>query len=77
MSLYGNNDSFKRGQTNAQEALNFIFADEDSDEEGVIEESSTERKFEDKLDDVNGEPEMSGPLPAPRARGQVQTTRGQ
>ena len=67
---------------NAQEALDFIFADEDSDEEGIIDEeeefeSSSENAFEDELDDVNGEPEISGPLPGPRARGGVQTRRGQ
>ena len=51
-----------------------IFADEDSDEEGIIDEeeefeSSFESDFEDELDNVNGEPEISRSLPAPRARG--------
>ena len=67
---------------NAQEALDFIFADEYSDEEGIIDEeeefeSSSESEFEEELDDVNGEPEILGPLSAPRARGRVRTRGGQ
>ena len=71
----------REARSNAQEALDFIFADEDSDEEGIIDEEefepSSESEFEDELDDVNGESEISGPLPAPRARGRVRTRGGQ
>ena len=52
----------REARLNAQEALNFIFADKDSDEEGIVDEEeefelSSESEFEDELDDVNGKPE--------------------
>ena len=62
-----------------QKALDFIFAREDSDDEGIIDGekeefvSSYKSEFENELQDANGEPEISGPLAAPRARGLVQT----
>ena len=66
----------REARLNGQEAFDFIFADKDSDEKGIIDEeeefeSSSESEFEDKLNDVNGKPEISGPLTAPRARGRV------
>ena len=58
----------REARLNAQEALDLNFADKDSDEEGIDEEeefeSSSESEFEDELGDINGEPEISGPLPA-------------
>ena len=52
----------REARLNAQEALSFIFADKDSDEEGIVDEEeefelSSESEFEDELDDVNGKPE--------------------
>ena len=52
----------REARLNAQEALNFIFADKDSDEEGIVDEEeefelSSESEFEDELDVVNGKPE--------------------
>ena len=66
----------REARLNGREAFDFIFADKDSDEKGIIDEeeefeSSSESEFEDKLNDVNGKPEISGPLTAPRARGRV------
>ena len=49
----------REARINAQEAVDFIFADEDSDEEDIIDEeeefeSSSESEFEDELNDVIG-----------------------
>ena len=66
----------REARLNAQGALDFIFADEVSNDEGIIDEekefeSSFQSEFKDELDDVNGKLEISGLLPAPRVSGRV------
>ena len=39
----------------------------------MVKKKSCKSEFKSELHDANGEPEISGPLAAPRARGLVQT----